>query len=207
MMNFHQMPLGPSPFCTPPEASFATQPPVQQSPFHYRLEAPTSQMFPAPPTYQLPPKPPPPTAPSTQVTQHSTSGQEPTDEHQIEPLPLSSSNNVAILPSSAINKEKLIPVQDVIAKYYKIKGESKAGALACKIAREAIFGKAVMKRCTPLGNRELPGLPSEELFQLKKHVLHQFPQYWRNPVEFEGLWKKCLEAVQQACKRMRQEKD
>ena len=88
-----------------------------------------------------------------------------------------------------------------------MKGGSKAGALACKIAREAIFGKDVMKKCTPLGNRELPGLPSEELFQLKKHILHEFPQYWRNPVEFEAIWKKCLEAVQQACKRMRQEKN
>ena len=171
MMDFHQMPLRMSPFRTPPEASFATQHRLQQSPYYYLLEAPTSRMFPAPP------KPPPPTPASTQPTQastqptpastqpthHSTSNNKPTDEHQIEPLPLSSNSNVTVLPSSAINREKLIPVKEVIAKYYKMKGESKAGALACKIAREAIFGKDMMKKCTSLGNRELPGLLSEEL--------------------------------------------
>ena len=129
-----------------------------------------------------------------------------TDKHKIEPLPLSSNSNVTVLPSSAISKEKLVHVQQVIANYYKIKGERKAGALSSKIATQAILGKEVMKKCTPIGNHELPGLSSEELFQLKKHILHQFPQYWWNPVEVEALWNGCLEAVQQACKRMHKKK-
>ena len=29
-----------------------------------------------------------------------------------------------------------------------------------KIAREAVFGEAIMKKCTALGGRGLPGLPS-----------------------------------------------
>ena len=42
-----------------------------------------------------------------------------------------------------------------------------------------------------------------ELIELKKVMFTQFPQYWKNPVEFEPLWKKCLESVQQGCKRLR----
>ena len=79
------------------------------------------------------------------------------------------------------------------------------GTLACKIAKEAMFGKEVMKQCTPFGNRTLPALSSQELFEVKKAIFSQYPQYWRNPVEFEGTWKKCVEAIQQACKHFRLE--
>ena len=54
------------------------------------------------------------------------------------PLPLSKLVLNA-LPSSAIVKDKLIPVERVIQKYPKLEGESKAGTLACKLAREAIY--------------------------------------------------------------------
>ena len=122
------------------------------------------------------------------------------------PLPLSKLVLNA-LPSSAIVKDKLIPVERVIQKYPKLKGESKAGTLACKIAREAIFGTKVMRGCTPGGSRELPGLPSRELKELKKVMFTQFPQFWKSREEFEPIWKKCLESVQQLCKRLRTGKD
>ena len=35
----------------------------------------------------------------------------------------------------------------------------KAGTLAQKLAKEAIFGTAVIKQCTPGETRELPALP------------------------------------------------
>ena len=88
-------------------------------------------------------------------------------------------------------------------KYPKLRCESNAGTLACKLAKEAIFGAEVMKRCTPIGIAGLPGLPEKELKELKKVMFMQFPQYWKNPVEFEPTWKRCLEAVQQGCKRQR----
>ena len=107
------------------------------------------------------------------------------------------------LPSSVINVDSLHDVDDVIEKYPKLKGESKAGTLAVKLAKEALFGDAVLKQCTPAGSRELPGLPTAELFQLKKVIFKLFPQYRNSPVEFEPLWKRSLDAVEQACKRLR----
>ena len=103
-------------------------------------------------------------------------------------------------------KKKLVPVDHVLSKYPKLKGESSAGTLANKISQEAIFGKAVMKRCTPLGSRDLPALPTKELYDLKVAMFKQYPQYWRSS-EFKGLWNKCLVAVQQKCKHLRLEKD
>ncbi len=71
------------------------------------------------------------------------------------------------------------------------------------MAKEALFGPDVMKLCTPIGSRDKPGLPAKEFGELKKAIFTQFPQYWKNPIEFEGTWKKCVEAVQQCCKRLR----
>ena len=119
------------------------------------------------------------------------------------PTPLPSVASTNALPSSATNKSLLCNPEDVIARYPKLRGESKAGALACKLAQEAFFGNDVLKQCIPSGNRELPALPVKEVADLKKVIFMQFPQYWRSPVEFEPVWKKCLEAIQQACKRAR----
>ena len=58
----------------------------------------------------------------------------------------------------------------------------------------------VMRGCTPGGSRELPGLSSRELKELKKVMFTQFPQFWKSPEKFEPIWKKCLESVQQLCK-------
>ena len=71
-----------------------------------------------------------------------------------------------------------------------------------KLTREVYFGKKVMGKCTVSGFRDLPGLPTTEL---NESVFLQFPQFWTNPVEFEPLWSKCVEAINQACKKIRQE--
>ena len=49
----------------------------------------------------------------------------------------------------------------------------------------------------------LPALPTKELQQLKAIINQQFPQYANSPSEFEELWKTCIIAVQQFCKRLR----
>ena len=107
------------------------------------------------------------------------------------------------LPSSAIQKERLSSVEVVLIKNSKLKGEGKAPTLAQKLAREAIFGDDVMIRCTPFGTGTLHALPVRELQYLKDIMFQQLPQYWNNTVGFEDLWKKCMEAVQQSCKRLR----
>ena len=125
------------------------------------------------------------------------------------PLPLSKlqASNPHALPSSRIDRSKLETVEKVIEKYPRLRAECKAGTLAWKVAKEAIFGPEVMKECTPVGSRDKPGLPTKELSELKKVMFTQYPQYWKNPVEFEPVWKRCLESVQQGCKRMRLGKD
>ena len=45
--------------------------------------------------------------------------------------------------------------------------------LSVKLAKEAVFGLDVMARCTPGGTRDLPALPSTEMYELKKLVLKQ----------------------------------
>ena len=80
---------------------------------------------------------------------------------------------------------------------------SKLPTLAVKLAKVSFFGAEVMSKCTVAGNRDLPGLPTNELESLKHTLFTLFPQYWQSPQEFEPLWKSCTEAVGQACKRLR----
>ena len=91
----------------------------------------------------------------------------------------------------------------MIQRYNLLKKESTIGKLACRIAREAVFGQTVMKQCTPFGTKALPGLPQNKLYFMKQTVFSFFPQYWAKPIEFEATWKTCVEAMQQAYKRLR----
>lgn len=111
------------------------------------------------------------------------------------------------LPSSEIKKSKLVSAGVVINKYAKMKTESKVGTLAVKLARQAYFGDEVMQKCTVQGIREFPGLPSAELCLLKKEIFSMFPQFWRNPSEFEAVWSTCVSCIGQACKRLRAKKN
>ena len=77
------------------------------------------------------------------------------------------------------------------------------GMLSVKLAQEVYFGKKVMEKCTVSGCRDLPGLPIAELGELKQLVFTQFPQFWKNPIEFEPLWVKCIVAINQSCKKLR----
>ena len=185
----------------PPHPSVSVLPPAPPPPPHPLIDIPP----PHPSTSVLPPAPPPP-HPSTSVLPPPT-----TNQHQQEGeisdtalviSPPSCVNDNA-LDSAAINKAKLIPVAQALEKHKYLITESKASTLAWKIAKDSVFGEEVLKRCTPLGNRELPALPVAEFGELKQIIFKQFPQYWRNTSDFENLWKKCIESVQQGCKRLR----
>ena len=107
------------------------------------------------------------------------------------------------LPSSEINQAKLLNTDLIINKYAKLKGPSKAGALSVKLARESVFGTAILTKCTVRGCRELPALPTEELAYLKQVMFKQFHHFWQTPTDFEPIWIKCTEAINHACKALR----
>ena len=81
--------------------------------------------------------------------------------------------------------------------------ECKIGVLVVKLAREAVFGDNVLKKCTPRGWNSLPALPQVELNLLKTTLFGQFDQFWTSPEEFEKKWAVVQEAIAQAYKRLR----
>lgn len=107
------------------------------------------------------------------------------------------------LPSSEIPKHKLRSIAAVLTENSKLRMECTAGTLCQTLAKQAIFGKEVMKKCTPNGTCEHPGLPRAELFELKRTMFSQFPRFHSSPEGFEPVWKKCMVAIEQACKRLR----
>lgn len=161
-------------------------------------------LFSAPSTPTTPCSQPPPSAPTTPSNTTNSMQQGVANTPTRKPLPVKAASNG--LPSSEIKRSNLTSVTNVLLKYPKLRGDSKAGTLAVKLAREALFGDDVLIRCTTFGNREHPALPVAELNQLKDELFQLFPQYWPNPVEFEPLWRTCGEAVGQVCKRLRSHK-
>ena len=121
----------------------------------------------------------------------------------VRPCRISLPKGSAALPSSEIAKNTLRDVQEVLEENTKLRTESAAGTLCQKLAKEAIFGKELMRRCTPNGTRDFPALPREELYTLKTIMFNQFPRFQRCPGAFESVWKKCVVAIEQACKRLR----
>lgn len=116
----------------------------------------------------------------------------------------STSQQTSRLPSSAINKKSLLSVTTVVQNNAElITKEGKMGTIAVALARDSFFGEDVMARCTARGYGDKPGLPLDELMSLKEEVRKLYPNYWNNPVAFEEKWSKCLEAISQACKRIR----
>ena len=107
------------------------------------------------------------------------------------------------LSSSVIQKQKLQSPEAVLAKYSKLCCESRVATLSVKLAKDAYFGSEVLAKCTVMGERELPGLPRTELSEMKKILFLQFPNFWQSKQQFEPLWKLCVDAVGQLCKRER----
>jgi hypothetical protein len=107
------------------------------------------------------------------------------------------------LPSSAIQKDSLSSVPEVLSKYSHLRTDKKMGKFAVKLGKEAIFGESVMQQCTPRGAHNLPALPQQELYFLKTTLFGQFTRFWGARDEFEKKWYSIQEALAQACKRLR----
>ena len=107
------------------------------------------------------------------------------------------------IPVPTIDTSKLWTVQEVLTKHRRDINVCSAGRLCCKLARYAFFGEDVMRACTPLGMRDRPGLPSADMAKLKETMISQFPIYQRSPIDFEGVWEKCINALQQCCNKLR----
>ena len=138
--------------------------------------------------------------PETMLHQEAT----PTPTSYPEPLGLNHMYVNLPLASEEIPKHTLMTIEDSLKGCKDLKCVEKASTLTQKLAKEAIFGVEVMKRCTPGGTKELPALPKEEMLALKKAVYKELPQFWQSPFDFEKLWKrKCWPAVEQACRRLR----
>ena len=107
------------------------------------------------------------------------------------------------IPVPTIDTSKLWTVQEVLTKHRRDINVCSAGRLCCKLVCYAFFGEDVMRACTPLGMRDRPGLPSADMAKLKETMISQFPIYQRSPIDFEGVWEKCINALQQCCNKLR----
>jgi len=121
----------------------------------------------------------------------------PSDDDLLTSLIKNKENN----PLPPINTSVLIQPEQVIEKYPKMMKISKIPTLAIKLAKEAYFGKQIMSKCTVRGTRALHALPETELQQMKKFIKELcYPHLVVSIIEFENVWKACVEAVGQACK-------
>ena len=152
---------------------------------------------------------------SQPAVSHSASSRPPSPSEQlslsrspstsVQCVPITPKKNSAALPASAIDQTKLVAAAQTLLRYPKLGVESKASVLTMKLARESFFGESAMAQCTVMGCGKYPALPPNELNSLKQVMFAQFPKYWPNPVLFESVWKDCMEAIGQACKRIRAE--
>ena len=95
----------------------------------------------------------------------------------------------------------LLPPDDVVSNYMKLKNPSTMARLSVKLAREAFFGVELMGKCTVAGQRGFDSLPEAQLYNLKLYLVQLFPLL--NRAEFEDKWKDCLISIGQACKSIR----
>ena len=123
--------------------------------------------------------------------------------HHRRPLPIPNKHDNALSSSAIKDWKGRMTISEVIESNHKLTTVSRVSTLAVRIARDAVFGKQVMKLCTAQGGRELPGLPREELYEIKKAIFDLLPCFWKNVEEFEGVWAGCIKAIGQNCKHQR----
>ena len=109
------------------------------------------------------------------------------------------------LPSSVVMQQSLKNFEEVLHCNYKLCTEASTGTLCQILAnfKEIFFGKDVMEQCTPNGACDCPGLPRQELNNIKAAMFRLLPRFHSCPELFEPLWKKCMVAMEQACRRLR----
>lgn len=110
-------------------------------------------------------------------------------------------------PLPPINKKKLVDPKVVLDQNEKLQKLSKIPTLAIKLAREAFFGKEIMARCTVRGTGTYHALPQDTLEEMRQFIFRlSFPRHLTSRIEFEDVWRKCVESVGQACKALRNNK-
>ena len=105
------------------------------------------------------------------------------------PMLAVSSHSGNYLPSSAIPQHMLKTVDQVLQENYKVRAEASVGTLCQILAKEAFFGKELMEQSTLNGAWDSPGLPQQELNNLKATMFQLFPRFQNCPKQFEPLWK------------------
>ena len=109
--------------------------------------------------------------------------------------------NTALPP---IDRTSLISPQAVVDKYPKLLKASKLPMLSIKLAQEAYFGKMLMSFCTFRGIGSYHALPEAEVKKLKEFIKKlTLPGIVSTNVDFELLWKRCIESIGQSCKNLR----
>lgn len=122
-------------------------------------------------------------------------------------------STISISPTSPAKENKapppipyaeMINPQTVVQKYPQLLKQSKISTLAVRLAKESYFGGKVMASCTVRGVGDLPALPKTELDKLKTFLQKlTVPRFVSSRVEYENLWKLCVESINQSCKSIR----
>ena len=102
------------------------------------------------------------------------------------PLSVGFDKKRTYLRSSAILKHTLKPAEQVLSGIY-----FNAGTLCQVLAREAFFGKEVLKQCTP-GGKYSVGLPRAELQSLKTTMFNLF----QNTTHAQPNLKACIKLIE-----------
>ena len=95
---------------------------------------------------------------------------------------------------------KLTPV-DRILKEYPGKGKLQLRLLATVLARDIIFGREVLGKCSLSGRKSTDTLDPKKLNYIKTVIrsrVSEMPE-----VEFEYLWLKCRQSISKSCQALR----
>lgn len=107
-------------------------------------------------------------------------------------------------PLPEIDKSTLISPQEVVDKYPQFLNRSKMSTLAVKLSKESYFGNEIMVLCTVKGTGKFHALPESVMKEFKLFLLElSVPRCVPTRLEFEVVWKDCLESIGQACKNLR----
>lgn len=107
-------------------------------------------------------------------------------------------------PLPEIDYMKLIDPQDVVDKNPNLLTKTKLPTLAVRLAKEAYFGPDIMIHCTVRGVGSFHALPRAELDKLKMFLYKlALPRFIDRRIDFEEVWKLCINSIGQACKNYR----
>ena len=142
-----------------------------------------------------------PSLPTDTMTPTDTTSTTTSNDTTYKPLPILNKLRNTQYRLRPTDTENLDSLDDVLERYISYVWKGEDGLLALVLAREAVFGAAVMAKCTPLGTKTKLALPQRELYTIKKAIFQCHPECWPEPQCFEDIWRKCHTAIQQGCGR------